>query len=132
MYNATFLCTYKLHDDEDDQDTLYRHEYLYAFGLKEYDSDIVVATIDTIYEKIKYNKDFIEIVESHDRFDSEKKNHETILQFLFSFHTFHLFHACLIYFLRDDKDDKDDKDNTMLYNEFIKSKKLLIDELTIK
>ena len=126
MYNTTFLCTYKLHDDEEDQDTLYRHEYLYAFGLKEYDSDVVVATIDTIYEKIKDNKDFIEIAETHYHFSKEKQNHENILQFLFSFHTFNLFHECLIYFLRDDKND------TILYNEFIKSKKLLIDELTRK
>jgi hypothetical protein len=129
MYNITFLCTYKLHDDEEDQDTLYRHEYLYAFGLKEYESDVIVATIDTIYEKIKDNKDFIEIAESHYNFKSENKNHETILQFLFSFHTFHLFHACLVYFLRDDKDDKDD---AVLYNEFIKNKKSLIDEITKK
>ena len=126
MYNTTFLCTYKLHDDEEDQDTLYRHEYLYAFGLKDYDSDIIVATIDTIYEKIKDNKDYIEIAESHYNFNKEKQNHENILQFLFSFHTFYLFHTCLIYFLRDDKSD------TILYNEFIKNKKLLIDELTRK
>ena len=126
MYNTTFLCTYKLHDDEEDQDTLYLHEYLYAFGLKEYDSDVVVATIDTIYEKIKDNKDFIEIAETHYHFSKEKQNHENILQILFSFHTFNLFHECLIYFLRDDKND------TILYNEFIKSKKLLIDELTRK
>ena len=82
MYNTTFLCTYKLHDDEEDQDTLYRHEYLYAFGLKEYDSDVVVATIDTIYKKIKDNKDFIEIAEIHYHFSKEKQNHENILQFL--------------------------------------------------
>ena len=56
MYNTTFLCTYKLHDDEEDQDTLYRHEYLYAFGLKEYDSDTIVRTVDNIYQKIKDNK----------------------------------------------------------------------------
>jgi hypothetical protein len=99
---------------------------LYAFGLKEYDSDVIVATIDNIYEKIKDNKDFIEIAESHYNYRSENKNHETILQFLFSFHTFNLFHACLVYFLRDDESD------TVLYNEFIKNKKLLIDEITKK
>ena len=75
MYNTTFLCTYKLHDDEEDQDTLYRHEYLYAFGLKEYDSDAIVVTLDNIYQKLKDNKDFIEIIESHYYFNRENKNH---------------------------------------------------------
>ena len=126
MYNTTFLCTYKLHDDEDDQDTLYRHEYLYAFGLKEYDSDIIVETLDKIYQKLKDNKDFIEIAESHYHFNGENKNHEIILQFLFSFHTFDLFHACLTYLLRDDKSD------TILDDNFIKNKKLLIDNITKK
>ena len=126
MYNTTFLCTYKLHDDEDDQDTLYRHEYLYAFGLKEYDSDIIVATLDNIYKKLRDNKDFIEIVESHYHFSRENKNHEVVLQFLFSFHTFYLFHACLTYLLRDDKNEM------ILDDEFIKNKKLLIEEIKSK
>lgn len=123
MYNTTFLCTYKLHDDEDDQDTLYRHEYLYAFGLKEYDSDAIVTTLDNLYQKLKDNKDFIEIAESHYHFSYENKNHELILQFLFSFHTFELFHACLVYLLRDDKTD------TLLHEDFIKNKKKLMDEI---
>lgn len=126
MYNTTFLCTYKLHEDEDDQDTLYRHEYLYAFGLKEYDSDAIVATLDNLYQKLKDNKDFIEIAESHYHFSPENKNHELILQFLFSFHTFHLFHACLVFLLLDDKND------TLLHQDFIKNKKKLMDEIKSK
>lgn len=126
MYNTTFLCTYKLHNDGDIQDTLYRHEYLYAFGLKEYDSDAIVTTLDNLYQKIKDNKDFIEIAETHCHFSRENNNHELILQFLFSFHTFELFHACLTYLLRDDKTD------TILHEEFIKNKKLLFDEITKK
>jgi len=126
MYNTTFLCTYKLHDDEDDQDTLYRHEYLYAFGLKEYDSEVIVATLDNIYQKLRDNNDFIEIVESHYHFSRENKNHEVILQFLFSFHTFDLFHACLTYLLCYNNSD------TTLYDEFIKNKKLLIQEIKSK
>ena len=56
----------------------------------------------------------------------DKKNHEIILQFLFSFHSFHFFHACLVYLLRDDKDD------AVLYEMFIKNKKSLIEEITKK
>ena len=126
MYNTTFLCTYKLHDDEDDQDTIYRHEYLYAFGLKEYDSDSIMVTLENLYEKLKDNKDFIEITESHYIFNNQNNNHELILQFLFSFHTFDIFHKCLVYLLRDDKT------NTSDHEEFIKNKKILMYEITKK
>jgi hypothetical protein len=129
MYNTTFLCTYKLHDDEEDQDTLYRHEYLYAFGLKEYDSDAIITLLHDIYEKLKDNKHFIQIAESHYYFSKENKNHELILQFLFSFHTFDLFHKCLVYLLEENNNDN----NSSLDNEeFLKNKKILIDEITKK
>ena len=133
MYNTTFLCTYKLHDDEDDQDTIYRHEYLYAFGLKEYDSDKIMKTLEYIYEKLKTNVDFIEILESHYQYmsNNNNKNHEIVLQFLFSFHTFNLFHACLTHLLSDNISCVGDVD---VYNKshetFMTNKKLLIDNIT--
>ena len=42
MYNTHFVCTYKIHDaeDEETQDVIYRYDYLSAFGLKEYDYKI--------------------------------------------------------------------------------------------
>ena len=126
MYNTTFLCTYKLHDDEEYQDTLYRHEYLHAFGLKEYDSDTIITLLQNIYEKLKDNKHFIQIAESHYYFSKENKNHEIILQFLFSFHTFDLFHKCLVYLLSENKSD------TIFDDEFIKNKNLLIEEIKSK
>lgn len=135
MYNTTFLCTYKLHDDEDDQDTIYRHEYLYAFGLKEYDSDKIMKTLEYIYEKLKTNADFIEILESHYQYRSNNnnKNYEIVLQFLFSFHTFNLFHACLTHLLSDNISRVGDVD---VYNKshetFMTNKKLLIDKISKK
>jgi hypothetical protein len=126
MYNTTFLCTYKLHDDEDDQDTLYRHEYLYAFGLKEYDSDRITETLEKLYNNLKENNHFIEITESHYYFDKNVNNHEVILQFLFSFHTFDIFHKCLVYLLRDDNANAADQE------EFLKTKKILMNEITKK
>ena len=135
MYNTTFLCTYKLHDDEDDQDTIYRHEYLYAFGLKEYDSDKIMETLEYIYEKLKINADFIEILESHYQYmsNNNNKNHEIVLQFLFSFHTFYLFHHCLTHLLSDDIScgEYADENNKSREN-FIKNKKILIDEISKK
>jgi hypothetical protein len=136
MYNTTFLCTYKLHNDEDDQDTIYRHEYLYAFGLKEYDSDKIMKTLEYIYEKLKNNADFIEILESHFHYicdNNNNKNHDIVLQFLFSFHTFNLFHACLTHLLSDDISCGESNDiNKKSHEIFIKHKKLLIDEISKK
>jgi hypothetical protein len=136
MYNTTFLCTYKLHDDEDDQDTIYRHEYLYAFGLKEYDSDKIMETLEYIYEKLKTNADFIEILESHLHYirdNNNNKNHEIVLQFLFSFHTFYLFHPCLTHLLSDDISCREYADeNNKSRENFIKNKKILIDEISKK
>ena len=134
MYNTKFLCTYKLHDDEDDQDTMYRHEYLYAFELKEYDSDKIMKTLEYIYEKLKNNADFIEILESHYQYRSNNnKNHEIVLQFLFSVHTFNLFHACLTHLLSHDISSEGDiNENKKSHETFITNKKLLIDEISKK
>jgi hypothetical protein len=129
MYNTKFLFTYKLHDNDDDQDTMYRHEYLYAFGLKEYDSEIIMKTLEYIYEKLKDNPDFIEILESHQYYTINNKNHEIILQFLFSFHTLHIFHSCLVYLLSEDSTVMSDE---KCREDFMKSKQILIDEIKKK
>jgi hypothetical protein len=101
MYNTHFVCTYKMHDvdEEETQDIIYRYDYLSAFGLKEYDSDIIMKTLEEVYEKLKFDKDFIEILEAHPRFVAEKKNYEFVMQLMFSFDTLDLFHLCLIYLL---------------------------------
>ena len=115
MYNTHFLCTYKMHDDEETQDIIYRYDYLSAFDLKEYDSDIIMKTLEEVYEKLKCDKDFVEILEAHPRFVHDKKNYEFVMQLMFSFDTFDLFHSCLIYLLytyRLDEECKSRDDNT--------------------
>lgn len=118
MYNTHFVCTYKMHDssDEEIQDMIYKYDYLSAFNLKEYDSEIIMNTLENIYETLKYNKDFKEILEAHPRFVKEKNNYEFVMQFMFSFDTFDLFHNCLIY---------------LLYNTRLKKMKNSIDNLMI-
>ena len=117
MYNTHFLCTYKMHDvdDEETQDIIYRYDYLSAFGLTEYDSDVIMKTLEEVYEKLKCDKDFVEILEAHPRFVHDKKNYEFVMQLMFSFDTFDLFHSCLIYLLytyRLDEECKSRDDNT--------------------
>lgn len=101
MYNTHFVCTYKMHDpdDEETQDIIYRYDYLSAFNLKEYDSDVIMKTLEEVYEILKCDKDFIEILEAHPRFYEDKKNYEFVMQLMFSFDTFDLFHSCLVYLL---------------------------------
>ena len=86
--------------------------------------------------KLKDNADFIEILESHLHFRTENnnKNHEIVLQFLFSFHTFNLFHACLTYLLsHDNMGCLDDHERYSIIREtFMNNKKLLIDEISKK
>jgi hypothetical protein len=104
-----------MHDDEETQDIIYRYDYLSAFGLKEYDSDIIMKTLEEVYEKLKCDKDFVEILEAHPRFVHDKKNYEFVMQLMFSFDTFDLFHSCLIYLLytyRLDEECKSRDDNT--------------------
>jgi hypothetical protein len=90
-----------MHDakDEETQDIIYRYDYLSAFNLKEYDSDIIMKTLEEVYEKLKCDKDFVEILEAHPRFVHNKKNYEFVMQLMFSFDTFDLFHSCLVYLL---------------------------------
>ena len=102
-----------MHDpsDEETQDVIYRFDYLSAFGLKEYDSDIIMKTLEEVYEKLKCDKDFVEILEAHPRFVVEKKNYEFVMQLMFSFDTFDLFHSCLIYLLYKNRLDESKSKN---------------------
>ena len=116
MYNTHFMCTYKMHDadDEETQDLIYRYDYLSAFGLKEYDSDVIMKTLEDVYEKVKSNKDFVEILEAHPRFVHDKKNYEFVMQLMFSFDTLDLFHKCLVYLLYKDRLDENKPINKLL------------------
>lgn len=100
-----------MHDpsDEETQDIIYRYDYLSAFGLKEYDSDVIMKTLEEVYGILKSDKDFVEILEAHPRFVVEKKNYEFVMQLMFSFDTFDLFHNCLVYLLYKHRLDEESK-----------------------
>ena len=119
MYNTHFICTYKIHDpsDEETQDIIYRYDYLSAFGLKEYDSDVIMKTLEEVYGILKSDKDFVEILEAHPRFVVEKKNYEFVMQLMFSFDTFDLFHNCLVYLLYKHRLDESKSKNKSKSND---------------
>ena len=124
-YNYDIVITYKMIDDVDDQDTLFRLQFLQVFGINtdEYQPDIVSAGIDTLFERFRENEDIREILSSHplyncstsqeiitpDADDADnaddtpaitivkplEDNSEMIFCMMFSFQTFDLFHTCL-------------------------------------
>ena len=79
-YNYDLVLTYKMIEDTDDQDTLFRIQFLQAFGITddEYHPDIVSAVIDDLYERFRENPGIRAILESHPLFHSHpEKSAET-------------------------------------------------------
>jgi len=102
-YNYDLVPTYKMIEDPDDQDSLFRIQFLQAFGINdnEYHPDIVSAVIDDLYERFKVNRGIREILEAHPLYHtnthtpSDDDNSEMIFCMMFSFQLFDLFHTCI-------------------------------------
>ena len=112
-YHYDLVPTYKMIQDTDDQDTLFRIQFLQAFGITddEYHPEIVSAVIDDLYERFRENPGIREIIQLHPLFQSgvagaetdapqpsqqlKEDNSEMIFCMMFSFQLFDLFHACI-------------------------------------
>lgn len=114
-YNYDLVPTYKMIEDPDDQDSLFRIQFLQAFGIDddEYHPEIVSAVIDDLYERFRENPGIREIIESHPLYHPNtcsnddggettttttttvSGNSEMIFCMMFSFQLFDLFHTCL-------------------------------------
>jgi hypothetical protein len=66
-YQYGIVPTYKMIEDIDDQDALFRIQFLQAFGITdhEYHPDIVSAMVDYLYERYNRVPGIREILESH-------------------------------------------------------------------
>ena len=105
MYIYDFICTYKMMDNDDDRNDLYRIQILQAFGLQCYDDAALNNKIAELYfhmkekEKEKECAPLKEIIE-----ESYKVNQHicvcvmVVFTFLFSYDYFDMFHKCLIDF----------------------------------
>jgi len=69
-YHYDLVPTYKMIEDCDDQDTLFRIQFLQAFGITndEYHPDIVSAVMDELYDRFRDNPGIRAILESHPMF----------------------------------------------------------------
>jgi len=106
-YCTDFVCTYLEHDKEDQED-IYRAQFLQAFSLNEWDGKVIADTTTSVYNEIKDT----EIIKNLLR---EMKNmrentsplmqffmithdndlEETLIRILFSFHFFNLIHKII-------------------------------------
>ena len=71
-YDYNLVLTYKMIDDTDDQDTLFRKQFLQAFGITtdDYQPEIVSTVIADLYEYHRENPAIREILESHPLFQA--------------------------------------------------------------
>lgn len=97
MYDTTFLCTYKLLENDDDTskcDDLYRSQFLQAFRLHVYDDQTIKNACYWVYDRIKSNALFKNIIQKSPFYDSS----DLVFSFmmLFNYETFDLIHRCII------------------------------------
>jgi hypothetical protein len=101
MYVDDFICTYKQHDAEN-QENVYRTQFLQAFDLQTWDDTKVDEGMSSLYETIKNLDDIVFII------NAAKKSKElemlilfsqaddaTIFKMLFKFELFDMTHRCI-------------------------------------
>lgn len=74
-YNYDIVLTYKMIEDEDDQDALFRLQFLQAFGITtdEYQPDVVSRELDILYSQFRENSKIQEILRSHPLYHRETR-----------------------------------------------------------
>ena len=135
-YDCEFLCTYKLHTDDDDRNLCYQLQLLQALNIDSYDSIILTSNIDKIGLFLQNNTELEAILlllkekykDTNIAYMIDEHNNSTLFQLLFSYDYFDIFHKCLCKYIHDKKDDKKDdkKQNgehglTMSYFDALKS-----------
>jgi len=117
MYICDFICTYKMMDNDDDRNDLYRIQILQEFGLHCYDDAGLNKKIEELYYHMKEKEkeccaQLKEIIE-----ESYKVNQHIcvcdmlVFTFLFSYDYFDLFHKCLIDFFTHGRILEETKNN---------------------
>ena len=115
MYITDFLCTYNLIEIEE-QDKLYRIQYLQAFGIDNWDNDIISSSMTELFKKIENDPDIIDIIDKIAKSEKFKmyipllgNNKENLFSLLFNFDLFHLSHHCFCDIINNKKIDKINK-----------------------
>jgi hypothetical protein len=115
MYDLNYKCTYNKSEELDlhkelmnetgeefVEDLLYKNDLLKIFQLKEYNDEIIMNTLDDIYEKVCINenmKTFINVIkEKNPYFASDDRTAFTIM---FSFDYLDVAHSCICDILKN-------------------------------
>ena len=104
MYNKDFLCTYKLHSEEQ-QTILYQIQLLQAFNIKEWNDDIVNNNIKILFNDFKHIeqiKKCLQFLKTHDDIqkismlmEDNDIDDEMVFKLLFQFDYFNMTHKCI-------------------------------------
>ena len=110
-YDCGFLCTYKLHTDDDDRNLCYQLQLLQALNIASYDSIILTTHIDKISLFLQNNMELEAILlllkekykDTNIAFMIDEHNKCALFQLLFSYDYFDIFHKCLCKYVNDRK-----------------------------
>lgn len=61
-YNYDFLCTYQHIENSEESNICYQMQFLQAFGINQYDSDVIEHITDFLYNQLKHDDGFIELI----------------------------------------------------------------------
>ena len=99
-YDTSFSCTYQ-GTPEDEQDDKYRSEMLRAFKLKVWNGSVIMATLDSLFTRLKDVPGMKSVLEAARRKHPTlglvcgNDDDRTVFQLLFSFDLFDRTHAAL-------------------------------------
>ena len=114
MYICDFICTYKMMDNDDDRNDLYRIQILQAFELHSYDDAALNKKIAELYFHMK-EKEQVQLKEIIDECYKVNKHicvcDMLVFTFLFSYDYFDLFHKCLLDFFTNGRILEETKNN---------------------
>ena len=112
MYQADFICTYKLMDDDSDQEQMYRIQLLQAFDLNEWNDAVIDTTISELYTRLndlpifkeifkraRENEYIMEMLDLLRLNGEENLDDDIIFHLLFKFEFFDLLHRCIVDYL---------------------------------
>ena len=101
MYVDDFICTYKQHENEN-QENVYRSQFLQAFNLQTWDDTKVEERMSTLYDSIKNLEDIMSIIKTAKTSKElemlilfSEADDATIFKMLFKFELFDMTHRCI-------------------------------------
>lgn len=116
-YDCEFLCTYKLHSDDDDRNLCYQLQLLQALKITNYDSMILATHIDKIGFFLQNNTELEAVLillkeKYKDTNIAFMIDANALFQLLFSYDYFDVFHKCLCKYISEKKQKNEVKTET--------------------